>query len=224
MLIDCARLEAAIKASGKSQKRVAKESGITPEALNRILRGTNPNPRIQTLVRIAAAAKVTVGALLREWEAFGPEDEHQLLQMRQWIDDKLGIDARGEPNAVIVESRAPTLTRQTRVADRARAARIESPFGSGVHLTLRAVGDTMIGAGILAEDMLYAVPQTGSEQPIGSIVACRLGGSIFVKRLVSEHRRLYLVSAHPRYRSIPIQNSDPFEILGVVIGRTGRVG
>jgi SOS-response transcriptional repressor LexA len=114
--------------------------------------------------------------------------------------------------------------RESRIADRARP-RVEHPFGADVHLVLRAIGDSMIDDGILPNDTLYAIaPDATTTSAIGKIIACRIHDAVFAKRLVSEHGRRFLVSANPRYRAIAIDADDlRFEILGVVIGRLGRI-
>jgi hypothetical protein len=176
-------------------------------------------------IRVAQAVGTTVGALLGDSIAISAEDETELLRFRGWIDEKLAtIDARREPNAIIVQQlHAPSAVRTTRVADRPRQ-RIDDPFDANAQLVLRAVGDSMIGAGILADDTLYATALAPADNAaaVGSIVACRIGDDLFVKRLVSEHQRLYLLSAHPRYKPIRL-DPDSFAILGAVIGRVGKI-
>lgn len=112
-----------------------------------------------------------------------------------------------------------------RIADGGFPQSRQSPFGDA-SLVLRAIGDSMRDAGILAGDTLYATtrPRNAEDSAIGRIVACRIGDDVFVKRLTSGRQRHLLLSAHPRYRAIEIGPDDPgFVILGVVIGRMGRV-
>jgi SOS-response transcriptional repressor LexA len=152
------------------------------------------------------------------------EDETALVGFRDWIDGKLAtIDALTKPNAEIIP--ASILAEPAmRIADRGQQSR-QSPFGDA-SLVLRAIGDSMRDAGILTGDTLYATtrPRSAEDSAIGKIVACRIGDNVFVKRLTSERRRHFLLSAHPRYRAIEIDPEDPkFVILGVVVGRLGRV-
>jgi len=213
------RLDAAIKASGKRADEIAREAGTTPDTISRIRTGKHDNPELQLLIRIALAAKTTVGALLGESIAISPEDDDELLRFRGWIDDKLAtIDARQEPNAIILSTKAPMVAR-SRVADQRNL-----PFGENAHLVLSAIGDSMIGDGILPDDTLYAIPADSNAAAIGKLIACRLGEAVFVKRLVSEHRRLFLRSANPRYRAITVDaKAESLEILGVVVGRVGKI-
>ena len=223
------RLDAAIKASGKTADQIAQALGISRDTVSRIRTGAEDNPKLQVLIGIAREAKTTVGALLGESIDISAEDEQELLRFRDWIDGKLTtIDARQEPNAVIVSHPSPATVVTDRVADRRRQSAAEwsnHPFGENVQLILRAVGDSMVGDGIRPDDMLYALAAgRDAASAVGRVVACRLDEAVFVKRLVTEHRRLFLRSAHPRYRPIPVDpKASSFQILGVVVGRTGRI-
>lgn len=221
------RLAAAIKASGKTRAQIAEEAGTTEDTISRITTGKHDNPELQLLIRLARGAKSRVGALLGESLELSAEDEQELLRFRGWIDEQLAtIDARQEPNAVILRTAARREIRGSFVADRPRQALppIENPFEGNVHLVLRAVGESMKGAGILPDDTLYAEAPAGAAAAIGKVIACRIGEDVFVKRLVTEHRRQFLLSAHPRYQPIAIApKADSFEILGVVVGRLGRI-
>jgi transcriptional regulator with XRE-family HTH domain len=218
------RIDAAIKASGKTGEQIAREAQIDATTISRLRTGKYDNPELQLLIRFAQAAKTTVGALLGESIDISAEDEDELLRFRGWIDEKLTtIDAGREPNATIVTQAAES--RGNRIAERPRQPprRIESPFDADVHLVLRAVGESMVDAGILPDDILYATaPPSDTAASVGTMIACRIGEGIFVKRLVSEHSRLFLLSAHPRYRPIAVDPKS-FEVLGTVIGRVGSV-
>lgn len=221
------RLDAAITVADKTNREVAEEAGTSPELISRLTKGHHDNPELQSLIRIATAAKTTVGALLGESFAISAEDEQELLRFRGWINSKLPkIDARLEPNAVILQMEgAAAEEAQSQIADRPAAQPIDNPFDPKVNLVLRAAGESMTGEGILPGDTLYAIaaPDTAAAVVAGKLIACRLGDGIFVKRLVTEHRRFFLRSGNPHYGSIPIDaNAKKFEILGVVVGRVGR--
>ncbi len=219
------RVDAAITASGKTPDQIAAEAGTNRTYISRLRTGANDNPELLLLMRVARAMGTTVGALLGDSIKISAEDERELLQFRGWIDEKLAtIDALREPNAVMLQTQAPQQVSATRIADRRSLAprRIENPFDANVHLVLRALGESMVGAGILPDDTLYAIAPMPDDSAVTKIIACRIGEELFVKRLVSEHQRLFLLSAHPRYQPIAI-NPKTFEILGIVIGRTGNI-
>ncbi|HEX8616841.1 MAG TPA: LexA family transcriptional regulator [Thermoanaerobaculia bacterium] len=221
-------VDAAIKASGKTAAEVAREAGTSPENISRIRSGENANPTYQLLLKIAHATHTTLGALNGESIRLSDEDETTLVGFRDWIDGKLATkDALTEPNATVIRSLA-LKEREMRIADQKHenTQPPANPFGTDANLVLRAIGDSMNGAGILAGDWLYAStrPRDAMSTALGKIVACRIGDDVFVKRLTSKRRRHFLLSAHARYRPIEIDPEDPkFTILGVVVGRVGRV-
>lgn len=221
------RFIVASKASGKTRAQIAAEAGTTESTLSRIAQGHAVNMRRDLLARIAETIGTTVGYLHGDPMELSPEDREVLLQFRDWIDDKLPkIDAREEPNAILIASEAKEPARaQDMIADR-DVTSIDVPRAFArrdVQHVMRASGESMINAGIVNNDTLYAT-NPPKDQPLGKVVACRLGGSIYVKRMAKEHDRLLLLSANPQYLPIEVdKETDEFEIIGVVIGRTGAV-
>jgi SOS-response transcriptional repressor LexA len=128
-----------------------------------------------------------------------------------------------EPNAEIVLG-SIFATGDRRVAD--RPERIKTPFGVDAQLTFRALGVSMVGEGILPDDTVYGVVDDSANATAdGKLVACRIGEDIFVKRLIVRGTSRYLMSANARYRVIAVDEEGlSFEILGVIIGRSGRIG
>ncbi|HYH09181.1 MAG TPA: S24 family peptidase [Thermoanaerobaculia bacterium] len=218
------RVKAAIKASGKTAAQVAREVETSRKNVSNIVTGENVNPTYQLLVKIAQATGTTVGVLAGESIQISRADETALTVFREWIDGKLAtIDAREHPNAEIVPA-SELAEPVVRIAD-ALFPPPQKRFADA-SLVLRALGDSMRDAGILAGDTLYAStrPRSAAQSALGKIIACRIGDDVFVKRLTSERRRHFLLSANPRYRAIEVAPDDPtFVILGVVIGRAGRV-
>jgi len=79
---------------------------------------------------------------------------------------------------------------------------------------LRAVGDSMIGAGIHDGDILV-VDRSLQAEP-GKIVIAALDGDLLVKRLVRKNERLYLWPENRQYRPIDVTAHESFLIWGVV--------
>ena len=61
-----ARLREAVNATGQKHSTIAWEAAIDPATLSRIINGHDANPRFETVVRIAHAARVAVGWVLDE--------------------------------------------------------------------------------------------------------------------------------------------------------------
>ena len=212
-----------IRASGKTAKEIARKLEVDEMTISRLRTGKEDNPKLQLLIGIARETGTTIGVLVGASFEVSPDDENELQRFRGWIDRKLQtVDALREPNAeILFSSQTLTSPHDRRIADRPQ--RGKTLFGVDVDLTLRAIGDSMIADSIRPDDTLFAIAhQAGAAVPVGQLIACRIGDGIFVKRLISEHNRLRLLSAHPRYRPIAVEGL-PFEIIGVVIGRAGRI-
>jgi SOS-response transcriptional repressor LexA len=213
------RLTLAIEACGKTRTQVAKEAGTSKATVTRLANGSETNPSKDLLVRLARVTGTTVGYLLGETTELPPDDVNELRRFQNWIAGKLPkIDARAEPNAVIIARKASQAA-----TDRVAEGRQTTPFiPRDAEQTLRARGDSMINAGIIHDDLLYAAGAPKSP-PIGRVIACRLGEEIYVKRLAVEHGRLILLSENSRYMPIEVEDDDSFEIIGVILRRTGNV-
>jgi len=79
---------------------------------------------------------------------------------------------------------------------------------------VRAVGDSMLGAGIHDGDLL--VVDRAVEPSAGKVVMAALGGELTVKRLERTGERLLLAPANPDYPSFDVTAREDFEIWGVV--------
>jgi DNA polymerase V len=79
---------------------------------------------------------------------------------------------------------------------------------------LRVSGDSMIGAGILPDDIL--VVDRSLAPADGDIVVAAVQGEFTVKTLVLRHRNIMLRSANPDYEPIRIGAQEDLEIFGVV--------
>jgi transcriptional regulator with XRE-family HTH domain len=62
----CERLRAAVQRSGRKRSALARDAGIAPESLSRVINGHRPNVSFETVVRIAHAAGESVGWVLDE--------------------------------------------------------------------------------------------------------------------------------------------------------------
>lgn len=222
------RVTAAIKASGKSRSEIIAETGINKFDLSKIENGHAINLGRNRLARLAKATGTTVGYLHGDPMVVSPEDEEELLRHRNWIDGKLP-KIEPEPNAILIVSALETPVRSRHrgdmIADRPQdSLDVPNTFQRReVQHVLRALGDSMIDAGIVNDDTLYATAAL-KKPPVGKIIACRWHGEIHVKRVVSEHDRFLLRSENPRYAPIEFDpKSQDFEMIGVVIGRVGAV-
>ncbi len=79
---------------------------------------------------------------------------------------------------------------------------------------VRAVGDSMLGAGIHDGDLL--IVDRAVEAQVGKTIIAAVHGELTVKRLERKGECLLLVPANPDYPSIDVTDGEGFEIWGVV--------
>jgi DNA polymerase V len=79
---------------------------------------------------------------------------------------------------------------------------------------VRAVGNSMLGAGIHDGDLL--VVDRAIEPSAGKVVMAAIGGELTVKRLERKGERLLLAPANSDYPSFDVTAREDFEIWGVV--------
>jgi SOS-response transcriptional repressor LexA len=206
------RLRAAVDASGRTQNAIAALAGVTPETLSRVLSGIHVQPGFDTVVRITHALGENVGTLLDE-PAF-VLDAEQRAEVRRVIDylqtavrTSPALDALSAPNAVL-----------QRTAEVPR-----SYYLRGARMVFQAAGDSMIEAGILDGDLLFVAPTRAIRDATKRIVACRLAGTILVKKLELRVGRIRLISSNARYAPIDVDEENDFQLTGIVIGRQGNI-
>jgi SOS-response transcriptional repressor LexA len=209
------RLRAAIERSGRKHSAIARDAGVAPETLSRILTAAHLRPNFDTVVRIAHAVNENVGWLLDERGfALSADEQKQLRKVVRFLDDTLVGTVtpkrdRAEANAVFAGS--------TEIP-RVYAVR-------GARVAYEAAGDSMIGAGIADRDLLYVKPTRSTREAAGRIVICRVDAADYVKVFDVRAGRIRLLSRNERYPPIELtEGSNRFELVGVVVGRSGALG
>lgn len=202
------RLRAAVERSGKKHSVISMEAGVDPATLSRILNG-RIDPSLQTITRIARAVNENVGWLLDEggyW--ISAEEQKQLRKVARFLEDT---------------AMARTTHRERLQANAILSGGEEIPrayTARGARLVYEALGDSMHGAGILDHDVLYVKPTRSTREAAGRIVVCRLDGADYVKVLDVRGGRMSLLSRNDRYPPIDVRE-EQFELIGLVVGRTG---
>lgn len=81
---------------------------------------------------------------------------------------------------------------------------------------IRVTGDSMMGAGIEAGDLL--IVDRAAETCDGDIIVARVGSEMTVKRLaIEKDGRIFLCSANEDYQPIEITDETDFEVWGRVM-------
>ena len=208
------RLRAAVERSGKKHSAIAREAGVAPETLSRILTATHHKPTLDTIVRIARAVNENVGWLLGERSfTLSNDEQKQLRKVVRFLDDMLtGATQRRdrpEPNAV------PASTTEIPHAFKFRGAR----------LVYEASGDAMLGAGIADRDLLFVKPTRSTREAAGRVVICRVDAAEYVRLLDVRAGVLRLLSRNDRFPPIEVVDEPArFELIGIVVGRSGPLG
>lgn len=202
------RLRSAIVAMGLTQQAAAKRANVPEETLSRIVTGETKDPRIMTVVKLAAALNVTVGWLLGEKTApFTNAESEALARAFEILEGRIrGRLLDLQPNAVAIAHTA---------VPRGYAAR-------GAKLVYQAQGDSMRESGIVDGDRLFVRPVSDVRQAIDEIVVCRVGGELHVRRLAMMHARVHLITGNSRCAPIVVDESE-FALVGTVVGRAGAV-
>ena len=91
-----------------------------------------------------------------------------------------------------------------------------SLFDRKADYLLRVRGMSMRDAGIMDGDLLAV--QSTREAKNGQIVVARLGDDVTVKRFERKSDRIELHSENPDFKTIVVQNDEPFEIEGLAVG------
>jgi len=81
----------------------------------------------------------------------------------------------------------------------------------------------MIGAGIADRDLLFVKPTRSTREANGRVVVCRIDGAEYVRVLDLRSGRVRLLSRNERIAPIEIAETSRFELIGIVVGRTGAV-
>jgi transcriptional regulator with XRE-family HTH domain len=206
------RLRAAVDASGRTQNAIAAAAGVSPETLSRVLSGVHAQPAFETVVRIAHAVGESVGTLLDEPAFF--LDGEQRAEVRRVV-SYLHAAVRISP--VIDVLSAPNAVPQ-------RAAEVPRPYYvRGARLVFRAIGDSMIEAGILDGDLLFVNPTRAVREAAKHIIVCRVAGITLVKQLELRAGRIRLISRNERYATIEVNEETDLQMIGIVAGRLGSV-
>lgn len=243
------RLIEAIARSGVKRSWLAAEVGIGKSTLSRIESGEKEIIDVRLFLRLVRALGQHPSAFVGDPPSpFLTWDLQRIREAIVLLYDKFvrPDPVRAEPNAqflagVVSRRRGITVPADAkRIVKRYRAAATpdretfhddgdlperEIPAhyaGLGAKHVFKAEGDSMIAVGITNRDILFVRPETDPRAANGKVVVCRVAGSEYVKILRITRGRIVLVSANDRYEPRVIDEEvDNFELIGVVVGRSG---
>jgi len=196
------RLHAAVTASGLSKKKVAHIAGISPSRLSRLLNGRLTRPSIADIEAVLAAigmrmedlfavrSSVDVRQALRVLIEYVDRHEMTTMPVAEAPRVRPRMAVAASPNAILLHPDEP-IRKKIPPALWARGAR-------GV---VRAVGDSMAGAGIRDGDLVFFAPAASRLAARGKIVVIRVNRAVCLKY----------------YEEVDIKRDDEVELYGIVI-------
>ena len=90
-------------------------------------------------------------------------------------------------------------------------------WARGARQAARAVGDSMVDAGIRSGDFVFFVPETSRRAARGKIVVIRVNTSVYLKYYKEIGGQKMLVSAKAGLDPILIKPGDEVELYGIVV-------
>lgn len=213
------RLRSAIAAKGMKQSWLATEAGITQATLSNILTGRTSDPSFSTVLAIARAIGEPLAALMGERSEPLLESEQDVLLRAVEILERRILRPRAMRASLLAAAAGPGLDSE---ADALPRHEVPAALARrGARLVLRVMGDWMAEEGIRNGDILYVKPTSDLRSAHGRIVACRLGESSLVRRLMMTGRSIRLQSGDGSY--IVVSEGDPFELIGIVVAHMGEL-
>lgn len=224
------RIKRLLEERGIKQIVVAADLKISEAQVTRIL-NDRTDMRVGQLEYFADLLNIPAWALLGNRKSFAVE----LLQAtREFVDRVLPMvepvrsreisEARADARLVTLLRVAATADNETYEDDpEPRRYEVPAEFYRPRVAGFQVVGDSMSGDGIVSGDVVFTRP-TSEEEAHGEICVCRVNGYRHLKRVFYREGKIELVSSAPKRRSWKLEaESHEFEVLGIVIGRTGRV-
>jgi len=95
-------------------------------------------------------------------------------------------------------------------------------YERGARIVRKVEGDSMAGALIGDNDLVFVRPTSDVRSADGEIVVAEVAGSEYVKVLDLSEGRIRLLSMNPEYDPMIVnEDSESFRLIGVVVGRSG---
>lgn len=230
------RLHAAVKASGLPKKVVAHRAGMTTYQLSRLLNGRLKRP---SLPAIEAVLRVIDKRMEDLYANNGTVGVRQALRAITEFVDRHDTPLQPAPEPFVAVSMARPKTRSSRTVKAYPAAanpnavlfdseelpRKKIPpalWARGARYGVRAVGDSMIDAGIRSGDVVFFAPPTSRHAARGKIVVIRVNTSVYLKFYDEVDGQRMLLSAKAGLRPMILKPEDDVELYGTVIMSRNR--
>lgn len=223
------RLRRAMDARDLTQKEIAVRTGLEPATVSDIV-NDRTKPKHETVERMVEAIGVTFGELYDEPRLYLSERDVETLKRAADLNQRLVENDAAQK--ALRDLTPPPPRPPRRGGDVIHDARrhpadelvslinfkIPQAFGrENARQAFRVITDSMIGAGIQENDIVYVRWSPYEEAADGEIIVCRLNGALKIKRLDLRGGRRVLQNANPRYEDLVIGETDTFNMIGVVV-------
>lgn len=206
------RLRRAIERAGLTQKEIAMRAGLEAATVSDIL-NDRTRPAFATVERMIGAIGTTYGELFDEPRVLLSVEDALVLQQAVAVLNRLLANDAAKQEKSIARPGDELLPLPNEPVP-------ERHFRKGARRAFKVTTDAMIGAGILDGDVVYVRPAADVPAADGEVIACRLDGALYVKRLDLRGGHTVLVSENPRYPPVTVRENDNFLLIGVVtVGR-----
>jgi Peptidase S24-like len=199
-----ARLLAVLAAAGHDRAWLQRTTGLGVNTVGKVIHSRPTPGTVETVARSAGVAT--------DW--LNPPDadrrltEAEVSELRRCLRILRGIargtriDARDHPNVRLMpDQRVP-----------------EVFLLRGARLVYRAIGTSLLLAGVMDGDLACVRPTDRIRDVVGTLAVVQLNERLYLKRLLVGRRgRVTLQSAADGYESIVISDDDRFSLIGEVV-------
>ena len=212
------RLNAAVKASGKSRKEIARDASMSTSKLTRLLRRQS-HARVDDVEAILKALGQTLASLYA-----GDSVVDVRLALRTLTDY---VD-RHEPRAVKPKRAPSRVVRPFPVAATPNVVLFDARSGKrtripddlwdlGARHAAKVIGDSMIDVGIDDGDVVYFRPSPAKRPRHNALVIIRVNDGVYLKRYDESGGEKRLLSENEAYKPIVLRPGDDVELYGIVV-------
>lgn len=217
------RLIEAVKASGLKQIYIAREAGISPSKLSKVLK-RHQSLEVEEFIAIARAIGVDPGRLFTDRDLVVELEElrqayaeaqrvHERLaallpEARVKRDRVLPVQAAANPNAELIAERETTPQRIPRRA-----------WNRGARIIARAIGDSMDGGRDPMRDgeLVYLKPTRSPRTANGHVTLVRRNEGLFLKLFEISGHTIRLVSANGSPTITIDARGEDVQIYGIAV-------
>jgi phage repressor protein C with HTH and peptisase S24 domain len=225
-------LVAAAAAKGLSTKEIAQAASLSYSQVTRLLSRKTKALDLRHVEAVAEVLGVSMAALYAGEDAAAKQQAQEtraaLQTISAFIDrhDPTGLEHSGAASA---RKRRPAYrARPFPVAatpnveldegDKLPPVDVPPPLAKrGARFAARAIGDSMIGAGVENGDFVFFRSANSEEEARGKVVICRVNTAVYLKRLKWTKDEVRLESENEGYKPILIREGDEFELYGIVV-------